>query len=293
MLEIISKAYSNYYQYLIKEITSPGLENYFYALILFSLAVWGLEIIHPWRKHQKIIRKDFFLDLFYMFFNFFIFNLILFIALSDMVHFGFQSLLAYLNISEQNLQLFNISELPVAVGLLVFFLLSDFVQWGVHVTLHKVPFLWNFHKVHHSVKEMGFAAHLRYHWFETFAYKPIVYLLLVLIGGFEVSQVFLVHYFALLIGHLNHSNFEYDLGPLKYIFNNNKMHIWHHSKKLPKNHRFGMNFGISLSIWDYIFKTAYIPHDGRDIPLGFHKDEEMPKDFIGQELFPLTKKKLK
>ena len=48
-------------------------------------------------------------------------------------------------------------------------------------------------------------------------------------------------------------------------------------------------FGISLSCWDYIFKTDYIPKNGRDIELGFENDDEFPKDFIQQEIYPFTK----
>jgi sterol desaturase/sphingolipid hydroxylase (fatty acid hydroxylase superfamily) len=36
--------------------------------------------------------------------------------------------------------------------------------------------------------------------------------------------------------------------------------------------KYGVNFGISLSVWDYIFKTNYIPKDGRDIELGFNDE---------------------
>ena len=68
------------------------------------------------------------------------------------------------------------------------------------------------------------------------------------------------------------------------------MHIWHHAKELPSHVRYGVNFGLTLSLWDYIFKTNYIPHDGKDIELGFKGDEEFPKDFISQELYPLNKK---
>jgi len=51
----------------------PWQTNYFWGLIIISLIVWLLEIIFPWRKNQSIFRKDFWLDGFYMFFNFFIF----------------------------------------------------------------------------------------------------------------------------------------------------------------------------------------------------------------------------
>lgn len=290
MLEIIKNAYTGYFNYFLKEITEPGWVNYFYALLVFSVLVWSLEIIFPWRKKQSIIRKDFFLDLFYMFFNFFIFNLLIFIALTDVTVHYFKEFLAVFNLSLESINLFKISELPIWLSLVLFFVLTDFMQWCVHVSLHRVPFLWNFHKVHHSVKEMGFAAHLRYHWAETVLYKSVLYLFIALIGGFNVQHVFIVHYFALLIGHLNHANFKYNLGFLRFIFNSSQMHIWHHAKKLPKTHPFGMNFGISLSLWDYIFKTNYQPYNGRDIELGFHKENELPKDFIGQELYPFIKK---
>jgi sterol desaturase/sphingolipid hydroxylase (fatty acid hydroxylase superfamily) len=51
-----------------------------------------------------------------------------------------------------------------------------------------------------------------------------------------------------------------------------------------------VNFGITLSIWDYLFKTDYIPFNGRDIELGFEGDEKFPKNFILQEAYPLGKK---
>lgn len=289
ILETITQSYTGYFNYLVKEITNPKFENYFYGLIVVSILVFTLELINPWRKNQKVIRKDFFLDMFYMFFNFFLFNLIVFIAFSNTVELLFKHLLGTVGLEISDFQLFDVDSLGVPLSLLVFFLITDFVQWCTHVILHRVPFLWNFHKVHHSVKEMGFAAHLRYHWMETVIYRTMLYLPLAFIGGFEVEEVVLVHFFALIIGHLNHANFRLPLGPLKYIFNSAEMHIWHHAKDLPASHKHGMNFGISLSIWDYIFKTNYIPHSGRDIELGFHDDENFPEDFIHQEMYPLGK----
>ncbi|WP_417888964.1 sterol desaturase family protein [Xanthomarina gelatinilytica] len=287
-LEIIKNAYTGYWNYLIKEITSFSYwDNYFYGLIIISLAVWILEILFPWRKNQALFRKDFWLDTFYMFFNFFLLNLIVFIALSNTVAEIFNDILGLVGLSLSNFQLFEVNKLPKPLGLFIFFIVADFVQWNTHRLLHRVPFLWNFHKVHHSVKEMGFAAHLRYHWMEPVVYKSILYIPLAIIGGFEAQDVALVHFFNITIGHLNHANLGWDYGKLKYIFNNPKMHIWHHAKKLPKHARFGVNYGLTLSIWDYLFKTNYVPKDGRDIELGFSGDETFPKDFVNQELYPL------
>jgi sterol desaturase/sphingolipid hydroxylase (fatty acid hydroxylase superfamily) len=285
--DIIINSYSDYFRYLKSEIISFHPENYFYGLIVISAVVFLLEIIFPWRKNQPIFRKDFWLDTFYMFFNFFLLNLIVFLALANVTEQLFKDILAKFNLELVSLQLFDINQLSKPIALLLFFLITDFIQWNTHRLLHRVPFLWNFHKTHHSVKEMGFAAHLRYHWMEPVVYKSILYIPLAIIGGFTVTDVFIVHFFAITIGHLNHANLGWDYGKLKYIFNNPKMHIWHHSKEMPN--KYGTNYAISLSIWDYIFKTDYIPYDGKDIELGFEGDETFPKSFIQQEMYPLTK----
>tara|TARA_R110002072_G_scaffold59514_1_gene151458 strand:- start:41923 stop:42819 length:897 start_codon:yes stop_codon:yes gene_type:complete len=292
-LNIFKDSYSGYWNYLISEISSFHWENYFYGLIIVSVVVWLLEIVFPWRKDQKVFRKDFWLDTFYMFFNFFLLNLIVLIFLSNTAEALFNDVLSLINLSVSDFELLDVDALPYGLGLLVFFLVSDFVQWNTHRLLHRIPFLWNFHKVHHSVKEMGFAAHLRYHWMEPVVYKSILYIPLAIIGGFDAQDVAIVHFFALTVGHLNHANLGWDYGFLKYIFNNPKMHIWHHAIKLPKKSKYGVNYGLTLSIWDYLFKTDHVPYDGRDIELGFHGDKDFPKQFLQQEIYPLkTKKKV-
>ena len=59
------------------------------------------------------------------------------------------------------------------------------------------------------------------------------------------------------------------------------MHLYHHAYTLPHG-RNGVNYGISLSLWDYIFKTDYVPEDSGLIELGFEGDEHFPKTFLGQ-----------
>jgi len=287
---IFKDSYYGYFNYLWSEITHFHWENYFYGLILVSLLVWGLELLFPWRKDQKVFRKDFWLDTFYMFFNFFLLNLIVLIFLSNATAEIFNDILGLVGMKLSDFQIVDLNALPYGLGLLIFFLVTDFVQWNTHRLLHRVPFLWNFHKVHHSVTEMGFAAHLRYHWMEPVVYKSILYIPLAIIGGFNLEAVAIVHFSSLTIGHLNHANLGWDYGILKYIFNNPKMHIWHHVKDLPKEAKHGINYGISLSIWDYIFRTDYVPYDGRDIELGFDGDDEFPKNFANQNIYPIKSK---
>lgn len=280
--QLIQDAYSGYANYLWQEITHPQWHSYFYWLIGVSVFFLLLEWVKPWRKNQAKFRKDFWLDFFYMFFNFFVFSLIVFNAASDVVVHFFNDLLASIGIN--NLLAFEVMSWPTWSHLLLGFFVRDFVQWWTHRLLHRVPFLWEFHKVHHSVKEMGFAAHLRFHWMETVVYRTIEYIPLALIG-IGLRDFFIIHIFTLAVGHFNHSNFKLNLGPLKYFFNNPQMHIWHHAKSLPKERGFGVNFGLTLSIWDYLFKTDYIPESGRDIELGFPGDEGFPKNFTGQIIY--------
>lgn len=327
--------YQGYARYLWHEITHPGWHNYFYWLLLVSGFFFLLEILMPWRTNQPKFRKDFWLDFFYMFFNFFLFSLVIYNAASDVVVDAFNYLIASLT-GGFDLQASNpLRQAPMWAILIIGFLVRDFVQWWVHRLLHSVPRLWEFHKVHHSVEQMGFAAHLRYHWMETIVYRSIEYLPLALLG-IGLYDFFVIHIFTLAVGHYNHSNisvpgkvsggvlggliglaiatssFDIQLLPeantllqvgvvilaaglgsllfgpyMKKIFNSPEMHIWHHAYHLPANHPRGINYGISLALWDYLFGTAYVPHSGRDIPLGFPGIEEFPTDFFHQTIHGL------
>ena len=284
--DLFIDSFINYAQYVGREVLNFHWGNYFYWLIFISVFFYLLEILFPWRKEQSILRKDFWLDAFYMFFNFFLFSLVGYYAISNVFVSLFTDFLA--NFGIENLVAIEVNSWPVWAQLLTLFIARDFIHWNVHRLLHRVPFLWEFHKVHHSVEEMGFAAHLRFHWMETVVYRTLEYIPLAMIG-FGIQEFLLVHLFALAIGHFNHSNIFVPLGPLKYVFNNPQMHIWHHAKHMPRS--YGANFGISLSVWDYLFGTNYIPKDGKDEPLGFENVEKFPSSFKEQFLYGFRKNK--
>jgi len=279
--KIFINSFSDYYNYLVSEILNPSWHNYFYWLIGISLFFWAWEILFPWRKNQSIIRKDFWLDAFYMYF--FLFSLIGFNAISNVFVNLFNDFISLFELT--NIVAISVASLPYVVQLLILFLLRDFIQFNIHRLLHRNQFLWQFHKVHHSVEQMGFAAHLRYHWVENVVYRTIEYIPLAMIG-FGINDFIIVHLFALSIGHFNHSNIRVNLGPLKYIFNNPQMHLWHHAIELPE--KYGVNFGISLSLWDYLIKTNYIPKIDGNIKIGLKDSKEMPSGFIRQAVYPLS-----
>lgn len=335
ILHTVRQSYKNYWNYLVSEVTfnydyKPKWQNFFWGLILLSLFFYSLELLWPWRKHQARIRKDFWLDAFYMFFNVFLFGLIIFFALENVLTEGFNELLGLFGLT--NIVAVQVHTFPVWAYYIILFLVADFIQWNIHRLLHRVPFLWEFHKVHHSVEQMGFAAHLRFHWMENVVYKGIQAIPLTMLG-YNLADLFLLHIFNLAWGHFNHSNITVSgrikgtvfgglvawglaslyiegllptlgvvaggmafggvvLGPvMKYIFNSPEMHIWHHAWDLPKDRRYGVNFGLTLAIWDYIWGTAYIPHDGRDIRLGFPDLDKFPKSFLQQLTYGIVKHK--
>ena len=285
-LQTFLDGYSGYFNYLLNEIMDPGWPNYFYTLIGVSLLVWMLELAFPWRKNQPVFRQDFWLDGFYLFFNYFLFSLIAYNAFSEVGVLAFRDLLALFDI--KNLVAINIATMPGWMQLLILFVVRDFVQWNIHRLLHHSPWLWEFHKVHHSVEQMGFAAHLRYHWMETVIYRTLEYIPLAMIG-FGLHDFFVVHLFTLAVGHLNHANLYLPIGPLRYVFNSPQMHLWHHADELPPHSREGVNFGLTLSVWDYLFRTAYVPFESSHVKLGFRGISQFPKTFFGQLFYPWRK----
>lgn len=282
----IVDSFTGYWRYLVQDVTEPTWHSYFYGLLAVSAFAYALELIFPWRRDQPRIRRDFWLDGFYMFFNFFVFSLVGYNALSNLGVEVFADLRSAIGL--ETLAIFPISAWPVAFQLAVMFVLRDFIDYWVHRLLHRSRRLWQFHKVHHSVLQMGFAAHLRFHPMETVLYRFFEYLPLAMIG-FGVQEFFVVHMLALTIGHLNHSNIRVPIGPLRYVFNSPQMHLWHHARQIPD--RYGVNYGLSLSVWDWIFGTVHWPRDDKDLALGFPKVESYPSSFGRQLAAPFRSRR--
>lgn len=285
-LKAILDGYYGYANYLINEILNPSWHNYFYWLAGASLVIYLVEIAFPWRKNQSLIRDHFWLDIFYLFWNYFLFALVAYNALSMVAVQAFNDFLRLFGIT--NLVAIQVGNLPGWVQLVFIFVLRDFMQWNIHRMYHNVGWMWEFHKVHHSTKEMGFAALLRYHWMENILYRTLEYIPLAMIG-FGITDFFIVHIFTLVTGQLGHANLKIPLGKFKYILNGPQMHLWHHAKNLPETHLNGFNYGITLSVWDYIFRTNYWPSDDENLPVGLPDEDHFPEDFVGQTVEPFKR----
>lgn len=179
---------------------------------------------------------------------------------------------------------------PLALQIGVAFVVLDLMQWSIHRLLHRVPWLWEIHKVHHSIEALDWLGSMRFHWGEAVVYKTLQYVPLALFG-FNGAALFAVAVVGTAIGHFNHSNVRLDLGPLKYLLNSPEMHQWHHVH--PSAGPINKNFGINLAAWDWLFGTAWLPAPGSPSAparLGFDDIERFPRTLPLQELWPISRR---
>jgi sterol desaturase/sphingolipid hydroxylase (fatty acid hydroxylase superfamily) len=257
--------------------------SYFFWLIVISVVCALAERVRPWRKKQGFFRREILHDMFLLFFNGHYFG-ILFAYLTAWLAQWWLPLI-------ESAQAWNLLEgWPILLQALFYFILKDFLDWNVHNLLHRVPFLWEFHKLHHSITEMDWIGNFRFHWMEIVVYQGLTYFPLVILGV-DPTVLLFVAIANTLIGHLSHSNLNITWGPLRYILNSSRMHIWHHMHNFPRDRRKGVNFGISLSLWDWLFRTAYWPAKNecptqQPDSLGYPGMERMPKSMIARFFKP-------
>ena len=262
---------------------SPWL--YPVALILISAAVMALEWWRPWRPAQKQLRPGIVSDLVHLVVNGHFLGVLLYTVAANTVAPALDVAFRGLGISWWSYVSFAASW-PLAVQVVVALVVVDFLQWCVHNVLHRVSFLWEIHKVHHSIRdgEMDWIVAFRFHWLEVVVYKGLLYLPL-LPFGFAPEALMFHAIFGTLIGHLNHANLNWSYGPLRYVLNSPRMHIWHHDRD--GDERTTRNFGIIFSMWDWIFRTAKMP-DAPPAHLGFDGDEHMPNHFLAHAVWPAS-----
>ncbi len=155
------------------------------------------------------------------------------------------------------------------------FLAYELGYWLDHYLSHKVPFLWEFHKVHHTAEVLSPFTAFRVHPVDTLVFANISSVILGLTGGvvnyalggsvspftLSGSNVILVAFIFLTV-HLQHSHIWISFtGPLGRIFLSPAHHQIHHSAD-PIH--FNRNFGSCLSVWDWMFGTLKVPERRRE-----------------------------
>ncbi len=187
-------------------------------------------------------------------------------------------------------QIENISyETIVVLYTITLFILSDFTRYWLHRLLHTIPFLWDFHKVHHSAKVLNPLSFYRVHPIENilfgfryslsvgFVTGIFIYFFGSKIGIIEVlgANIF-VFVFSSLGANLRHSHI-----PLAYFtflekwIISPKQHQIHHSRK-----HFDKNYGGYLAIWDRVFGTLKLSSEVKVLKFGIKKEQMKDYDSL-------------
>src|SRR5262245_24746693 len=255
--------------------------GYFFWLLVISLRCWVLDRLAPWRSCQRAWRDQFGQDLFWLVFNGHYAGILL-ASLSAWI----LQVLTRLIGPEFRLPgpITFLTDRPLWLQFLVFLVVKDFLEYLIHNLLHRVPALWEFHKLHHSIRELDWIGNMRFHWMEIAVYHSLTYLPLFLLNV-DARVILWIAIFTTIMGHLNHSNLNLDWGIFRYLLNSPRLHVWHHD--LVQHDRHGQNFGIVFSLWDYLFGTAYAPAQGYPAKLGFDGMDLFPSGLVSRMIYPL------
>jgi sterol desaturase/sphingolipid hydroxylase (fatty acid hydroxylase superfamily) len=256
------------------------------SLAIISAAVALAERLVPWRGQQRQLRPGLWSDLVFLVFNGHFLGVIVYGLSLRYLAQPFDAWLLQLGLHDV-LYREVAAGWPLWLQIVVALLATDFIQWCVHNLLHRVGFLWHFHQTHHSVRdgEMDWIVSFRFQWTEVILYRAVQYLPLAYLG-FDARAVMFHAIFGTAIGHLNHANLNLSYGPLRYLLNNPRMHLWHHDFESTASTT--VNFGIIFSLWDWVFGTAKLP-DTSPARIGFPGVEAFPRGFFGRTAWPLQR----
>ncbi|MCT7551889.1 sterol desaturase family protein [Aliarcobacter butzleri] len=167
------------------------------------------------------------------------------------------------------------------------FVVSDFTRYWLHRFLHTIPFLWEFHKIHHSAKVLTPITFYRVHPVENFLFGLRYSLSVGFVTGIfiyffgakvDIYMVFgvniILFVFSLFGSNLRHSHIPFSYGKFieKWLLSP-KQHQIHHDKK-----HFNKNFGGYIAIWDRLFGSLTLSKDVKVLKFGLRR--EQMKDYL-------------
>lgn len=130
---------------------------------------------------------------------------------------------------------------------------SSFFFYWFHRAQHR--FLWRFHSVHHSIRHLS-GINSYHHWTERFFYGVVAGIPMSLFSLETLASSAWVVTLMTAWPYLIHSPTRLDMGPLKRVVIGPSFHRIHHS--LERKH-WDKNFGGFITLWDWLFGTAYWP----------------------------------
>jgi sterol desaturase/sphingolipid hydroxylase (fatty acid hydroxylase superfamily) len=148
----------------------------------------------------------------------------------------------------------------VGLTILISFLTLDFFGgWLVHITQHKVPFLWRFHVIHHADNNVDVTTGLRHHPVES-VLRGVFFFMGIIVSGAPMYAVMIFQTILIFAIAFTHSNIKLPLWLDKvvgYVLVSPNMHKVHHHWQQPYT---DSNYGAVLSIWDRLLGTLKTWH---------------------------------
>jgi len=177
-----------------------------------------------------------------------------------------------------------VQSLPFLVELLFAFFITDLFQYWAHRFFHSHHYLWRFHSVHHSTKNMDWLAGSRTHFIDIFVTRSFTFIPLYVFGFSEIAfNTYII--FMAVHAVLIHANTRINFGFLKYIIATPQYHHWHHCVE---SEYYGKNFATIFPFIDKMFGTYHLP--GSEWPKGTGLNEaNFPKGYVKQLIYPFSK----
>ena len=131
----------------------------------------------------------------------------------------------------------------------------DLALYAAHVSMHKVPTFWRFHRVHHADTEMDSTSGLRQHPLEALYVAGVFAIVMPALG---VSRASIIIYTTIALPWflLNHSNIKYPRWferTVSWLMSTPDWHRVHHSAYQPET---DSHYGCVFSVWDRLFGTT-------------------------------------
>lgn len=139
--------------------------------------------------------------------------------------------------------------LPLWVSVAIALVAIDLGGYLCHWLLHRVDFLWEFHKVHHSSRTLDWLATFRSHLVEQAFRRVLTPLLLVLVGA-PIEAVTFAAGLQTAWAMLNHSNLRVNLRFLEPVLITPRLHRVHHVPRTTER-----NLGTVFTLWDQLRGT--------------------------------------
>ena len=194
------------------------------------------------------------------------------------------------NYTEQNnfgfVHLFHLNELYYSI---LAFIIMDLWNYTWHRINHRIPFLWRFHRMHHSDPNMDVTTSIRFHFGEIII-SSTFRLLIILLVGIPIWVMVFYDTTLLICTIFHHSNIQLPDKVDRFIralIVSPNMHKVHHSRiKIETD----SNYSSFLTIWDRIFGSFRLKDDYSEINFGLDNyDEEDKQSLIGLIKTPLIK----